>query len=130
MTKDIQDSKSEPDKQQDIIDFVLNPETMKKAAEGSMEKRRKVLDMPDDKELSEILARLVLDPMEESTPDAREEAGKRAFTVGQAEQALLAWRERAVLRGKIEALNIFDEYGGEAMMIEFLKDELKKLEEK
>lgn len=46
--------------QQDLIDFVTDPETIKKAAEGSMEKRQAVFDSHNPTELSDELEHKVL----------------------------------------------------------------------
>ena len=44
-----------PTNQDKLLDFVNNPDTIKQAAEGSMEKRAKVMEATSDSEIEQIL---------------------------------------------------------------------------
>ena len=51
-----------PHSQEDLIAFVSDPENVKKAVEGSMEKRQKVLDTPHSESLRDIVGLAMFGP--------------------------------------------------------------------
>lgn len=136
MTNDIQDSKSE------LKLYAPNEaiaEEMRKLYPGVevVLTPREYPTMPDDKELSEIINCIFCDGTEKVYNIRTDKY--EVCLCAEMKQALLAWRERAVLRGKMEVLKQLKSSPlglvGEAVrsidsVIASLEAELKKLEEK
>lgn len=106
-------------KQQDVIDFMNDPENIKKAVEGSMDKRIKVLDstksQTDNTELDKLVDWILHEP---------------AYTKAEMRDKIAQLLKEQDIKSRIDELMKMEIYEDETMSQDYISRRTAKLESK